>query len=108
MEQIPRLASLARDDKPLMPSLKCVVFAAGLGTRLRPLTDAAPKPMIEVGGKPILRRTLEALPASVSDIVIVVGYKGETIRAAFAHDPRVRFVEQPDLRGTYDALRRTE
>lgn len=83
--------------------MKAVIFAAGLGTRLRPLTDAVPKPMLEVGGKPILRRTLDSLPRAVTDVIIVVGYKGEMIRAAFAA-PRVRFVEQAELLGTYDAL----
>lgn len=84
--------------------MKAVIFAAGLGTRLRPLTDTTPKPMIEVGGKPILQRTLEALPASVTETVVVVGYKGDAIRAHLADAPSVRFVEQPELLGTYDAL----
>ncbi len=86
--------------------MKCVVFAAGLGTRLRPLTDTTPKPLLEVGGKPILRHTLEALPASVDETIIVTGYKGEAIRAHFADAPSVRFVGQSELLGTYDALMR--
>ncbi len=89
--------------------MKAAIFAAGLGTRLRPLTDTVPKPMIEVGGKPILQRTLEALPSSVTEAIVVVGYKGDTIRAAFAEAPLpLRFVEQPELLGTYDALKRAE
>ncbi len=89
--------------------MKAVIFAAGLGTRLRPLTDTIPKPMIEIGGKPIIQRTLEALPDSITEIVIVVGYKGEAIRAHFARaDRRIHFVEQSELRGTYDALKRAE
>ena len=101
--------------------MKAVIFAAGLGTRLRPLTDQVPKPMIEIGGKPILRHTLEALPASVSEAVIVIGYKGGAIRDYFENAPgfatpsllkrgqgelSLRFVEQSELRGTYDALLR--
>ncbi len=86
--------------------MKAVIFAAGLGTRLRPLTDNLPKPMIEVGGKPILQRTLEALPASVAETIVVVGYKGDAIRAHLAGVPAVRFVEQSELLGTYDALMR--
>ena len=81
--------------------MKAVIFAAGLGTRLRPLTDSLPKPLLDVGGKPILQRTLEALPAAVTEAVVVVGYKGEMIRARF---PDVRCVEQSELLGTYDAL----
>lgn len=87
--------------------MKAVIFAAGLGTRLRPLTDSLPKPMIRVGGKPILQRTLEALPSSVTETIIVVGYKSEAIREHLKDWPtHIRFVEQTELRGTYDALTR--
>lgn len=89
--------------------MKAVVFAAGLGTRLRPLTDNLPKPMLEVGGKPILRHTLEALPSSITEAIVVVGYMGDAIRARFADAPLpIRFVEQTELLGTYDALKRAE
>jgi NDP-sugar pyrophosphorylase family protein len=87
--------------------MKAVIFAAGLGTRLRPLTDNTPKPLIDIGGKSILQRTLEALPHAIDGIVVVVGYKGELIKAAI-DDRRVRFVEQPELRGTHDALMRAK
>ena len=89
--------------------MKAVIFAAGLGTRLRPLTDTLPKPMIDVGGKTILQRTIEALPEAISEIIVVIGYKGETIRSFFENSSRsVRFVEQPELHGTYDALLRAK
>jgi len=85
--------------------MKAVIFAAGLGTRLRPLTDTLPKPMIEVGGTTILRRTLAALPSTVTETIVVVGYKGDMIRAHLAGVPAtIRIVEQPELLGTYDAL----
>lgn len=89
--------------------MKAVIFAAGLGTRLRPLTDTIPKPMIEIGGKPIIQRTIEALPDLIAEILIVVGYKGDTIRSHFVGaERRIQFIEQSELRGTYDALKRTE
>jgi NDP-sugar pyrophosphorylase family protein len=89
--------------------MKAVIFAAGLGTRLRPLTDTLPKPMIEVGGKPIIQHTLEALPSSVTETIIVVGYKGDVIRDHLTVSAaQIRFVEQPELRGTYDALMRAQ
>lgn len=88
--------------------MKAVIFAAGLGTRLRPLTDTIPKPMIEVGGKPILQRTIEALPDVISHIIIVVGHLNHSIRARFENDVRVRCVAQTELRGTYDALLRAQ
>jgi NDP-sugar pyrophosphorylase family protein len=84
--------------------MKAVIFAAGLGTRLRPLTDTMPKPMIDVGGKPILQHALESLPSSVTETIVVVGYKGDAIRERFAASPTIRFVEQTELLGTYDAL----
>lgn len=83
--------------------MKAVIFAAGLGSRLRPLTDEIPKPMIKIGGKPILQHTLEALPDSVSEVIMVIGYKGGVIRDHFGSSA-IRFVEQAELRGTYDAL----
>lgn len=84
--------------------MKAVIFAAGLGTRLRPLTDSMPKPLIDVGGLSIIRRTLEALPSAVTETIVVTGYLGGMIRAALAAVPRLRFVEQPEQLGTYDAL----
>lgn len=88
--------------------MKAVIFAAGLGTRLRPLTNELPKPLIDVGGKPILQRTLEALPDAVDEAVVVIGHKGALIRASLFRlgtiGRRIVAVEQPELKGTRDAL----
>lgn len=57
-----------------------VILAAGLGTRLRPLTDSCPKPLIEVHGVPILHNALRQLAAvGVEKAIIVVGYRSEAI-----------------------------
>lgn len=57
-----------------------VILAAGLGTRLRPLTDDCPKPLIEVHGVPILHNALRHLGAAgVKTATIVVGYRREAI-----------------------------
>lgn len=57
-----------------------VILAAGLGTRLRPLTDNCPKPLIEVHGVPILHNALRQLAAvGVERATIVVGYRSEAI-----------------------------
>ena len=53
--------------------MKAMIFAAGLGTRLAPLTDTCPKALIEVGGKPMLQRAIERLhDAGVSEITVNV------------------------------------
>ncbi|MCI1720589.1 MAG: nucleotidyltransferase family protein [Bacteroidales bacterium] len=60
--------------------MKVLIFAAGLGTRLRPLTDTKPKALIEVGGKPLLEWLILKLKGEgFDDIVINVHYLGEQI-----------------------------
>lgn len=60
--------------------MKAMVFAAGEGVRLRPLTLSTPKALIEVGGKPMLARVLENLKAAgVSDVVVNVHYLADQI-----------------------------
>ncbi|TNM65351.1 phosphocholine cytidylyltransferase family protein [Aliirhizobium smilacinae] len=60
---------------------KAVILAAGIGSRLRPLTDLRPKPMIEVNGTPVLHNALRNLEAvGVRQATIVVGYRKEIIQ----------------------------
>lgn len=60
--------------------MKGMIFAAGLGTRLRPLTDDKPKALVEVGGKPMLQRVIEKFKAAgVTDIVVNVHHFAEKI-----------------------------
>lgn len=61
--------------------MQCVILAAGKGTRMRPLTDTIPKPLIPVAGKPILDHIIDALPAVIDEIVLIIGYRGEQIIA---------------------------
>jgi NDP-sugar pyrophosphorylase family protein len=59
---------------------KAVILAAGFGSRLRPLTDLRPKPLVEVNGVPILHNALRQLEAiGVKDVTIVVGYRKDAI-----------------------------
>ncbi len=63
--------------------MKAMILAAGHGTRMRPLTDHTPKPLLEVAGKPLIVWHLEKLKqAGFSDIVINIAWLGEQIPAA--------------------------
>jgi NDP-sugar pyrophosphorylase family protein len=67
--------------------MKAMIFAAGLGTRLRPLTDTLPKAMVRVGGKPLLQWNIEKMiKAGITDIVINVHHFPEQIRAFLAEN----------------------
>ncbi|MBY5720936.1 phosphocholine cytidylyltransferase family protein [Rhizobium leguminosarum] len=62
---------------------KAVILAAGFGSRLRPLTDLRPKPLVEVNGTPILHNALRNLEAvGVDEVTIVVGYRKDAIQYA--------------------------
>ena len=62
--------------------MKAVILAAGVGKRLWPVTQDRPKCLVEVGGRSLLDRSLEALSAeAIRQAVIVVGYKQELIRS---------------------------
>lgn len=64
--------------------MKAVILAGGLGTRLSEETDKKPKPMIEIGGKPILWHIMKIYSAhGINDFVICCGYKGYLIKEYF-------------------------
>jgi len=66
--------------------MKCVILAGGLGTRISEETHLRPKPMIEIGGKPILWHIMKSYSAhGVNDFVICCGYKGYIIKEYFAN-----------------------
>ncbi|HEX6862210.1 MAG TPA: NDP-sugar synthase, partial [Thermoanaerobaculia bacterium] len=88
--------------------LKALVLAAGLGTRLRPLTDVTPKPLLPVTGLPILGHTLQQLAAVGCEAAAVnLHHRGDQIRQrfgdSFAGMPLV-YSEEPELLGTLGAL----
>lgn len=74
--------------------MKVVVFAGGFGTRLSEETDIKPKPMVEIGGKPILWHIMKLYSSyGFNEFVILLGYKGYVIKEYFAN----YFLHQSDV-----------
>ena len=66
--------------------MKAVVFAGGFGTRISEESHLKPKPMIEIGGKPILWHIMKSYGAhGINGIVICCGFKGYVIKEYFAN-----------------------
>lgn len=66
--------------------MKVVIFAGGLGTRISEETDTRPKPMVEIGGKPILWHIMKIYSHfGFNDFIICLGYKGYVIKEYFMH-----------------------
>lgn len=89
--------------------MKAVVLAAGEGVRLQPLTFTRPKPMVHVGGKPVLEHCLEAIKAcGINHVVIVIHYMAEVIRRHFGSGEslglKIEYAEQPSVLGTGNAV----
>lgn len=69
--------------------MKALIFAAGLGERMRPLTDATPKPLLAVGGKPLIAWHLERLAAiGVREVVVNVSWLAEQFPQALGDGQR--------------------
>ena len=74
--------------------MKAVILAGGLGTRLSEETSTRPKPMVEIGGKPILWHIMKMYSShGVNDFVVCCGYKGYVIKEYFAN----YFLHQSDV-----------
>mgnify|MGYP003330150929 CR=1 FL=1 len=66
--------------------MKAVILAGGLGTRLSEETNLKPKPMVEIGGKPILWHIMKMYSShGINDFIICCGYKGYVIKEYFAN-----------------------
>jgi len=75
--------------------MKTVILAGGLGTRLSEETELIPKPMIEIGGRPLLWHLMKIFSAQgFEDFTVALGYKGETIKRYFLQYPQL----EADLR----------
>lgn len=66
--------------------MKCVILAGGLGTRISEETSVRPKPMVEIGGKPLLWHVMKIYSAhGIREFIICAGYKGYLIKEYFAN-----------------------
>jgi UDP-N-acetylglucosamine diphosphorylase / glucose-1-phosphate thymidylyltransferase / UDP-N-acetylgalactosamine diphosphorylase / glucosamine-1-phosphate N-acetyltransferase / galactosamine-1-phosphate N-acetyltransferase len=91
--------------------MDAIIMCAGFGTRLRPITNTVPKPLVPIAGRSSLERTLDMLPACVDRVILVVGYLGDQIknRIGSSYSGReVAYVDQSVLNGTGGALRAAE
>ncbi|WP_440765654.1 bifunctional sugar-1-phosphate nucleotidylyltransferase/acetyltransferase [Natronorubrum sp. DTA7] len=88
--------------------MKAVVLAAGQGTRIRPLSDSVPKPMLPVADRPLVAHTIDAaVDAGADEIVLVIGYEADTVRDYFGAEYRgvpVSYAVQTEQAGTAHAV----
>ena len=90
--------------------MQVVILAGGLGTRLRPITERIPKPMVEVGGIPFLEYIVRWLSDQHFDRqLLLLGYLGEQVQAYFGNGSRfgisIEYGSEPHPLGTAGALR---
>lgn len=95
--------------KPVDRSNKVVLMAGGLGTRLSPLTDSIPKPMLHVGNKPILETIIENFAKyGYRDIILSVSYKSHVIEEHFGDGStfgvKIDYIHEAKRMGTAGAL----
>ncbi len=88
--------------------MQAVILSAGRGTRMGHLTESLPKPLLEINGKTLLEHKFDALPKSVDEIILVVGYLGSMIQKRLGGEykgKKILYVVQDNPEGgTADAL----
>ena len=87
----------------IQPPRTAMVLAAGLGTRLRPLTATLPKPLVEINGRTLLDHVIDCLAlVGVERVVVNVHYKAELIveQLAGRDHPHIEISKEPQLLGT--------
>ena len=93
--------------------MQAVILVGGEGTRLRPLTSRVPKPVVPLVDRPMMVYMLEWLRAhGIDDVIMSCGFKATNVRTVLGDGSQLgislRFVEEPDPRGTAGALKFAE
>jgi glucose-1-phosphate cytidylyltransferase len=94
--------------------MQCVILAGGLGTRLREETEFKPKPLVEIGGKPIINHLIKYyIYFGVKEFIVCAGYKGEMLKNYFENnseftDIEIKVVDTGELSNTGERLRRIQ
>ena len=119
LKQVPLLDAQSRvvgleslDDLLESPALKenlAIILAGGQGARLRPLTDSTPKPLLKVGGRPVLELIVQQLRTyGFHQLFISVNYKGSQIEEYFGdgahHGVEIQYLREPEPLGTAGSL----
>lgn len=113
LDETGRVVDLAHIDallkQPPIQDAWVVLMAGGLGTRLRPLTESTPKPLLRVGGKPLLETIIENFcQQGFRRFYIAVNYMAEMIKDHFNDGRRwnvdIRYIEEQERMGTAGAL----
>jgi NDP-sugar pyrophosphorylase family protein len=91
--------------------MKAIVLAAGFGTRLRPLTNNTPKPLLPVGHRPLIQYSLLLLRKyGITEVVINLHYQGKKIQQALGDGRtlgmQIRYSEEPEILGTGGGMKK--
>ena len=87
--------------------MKAVILAAGEGKRMLPLTLTVPKPLLMINGKTVLDHIFEAFSPDITEVVIVVKYRGEKIKAYCKdvfHGKKIQYAEGSEKGNAYSLL----
>lgn len=93
--------------------MKCVILAAGEGSRLFPITENRPKPMLTIGGIPVIGRVIDCLSKNkIKELIMIIGHKKEIIqdylKDGSSFGVNIEYVVQPNFLGTANALNLTK
>jgi MurNAc alpha-1-phosphate uridylyltransferase len=91
------------------PPLSGMVLAAGIGARLRPVTETIPKPLVEINGRTLLDHAIDRLAlVGVERVVVNVHYKARMVAAQLSRrdTPRIEISEEPELLDTGGGVKR--